>query len=293
MRSNLPAFAPHFDLRRPAANNVRQLVGAALLLMLLAACSGDPEAAAEPTEVAIVKSLATVVLSPTPNPDQLAATVAAASPTPAPPTPTPDPSPSPYVGVFIGEAGGGLAFQSFTQPLIGSGSAAPTADARQCGRPIEPRVVAVWQSQPVVRQRLGCPIQEPFGFFGQLQVFDRGVMYLQPDIQAVWAIVPQGTVGRFYYLEAPPPLTAPLEPSQQGLVPTGAFGSMWTLVEGLPARIGFGITEPQEVALTLQRFDSGTFLLDVSSGQAFALAVDGTALGPYELVEPSAAPEGG
>ncbi|XWX04119.1 hypothetical protein VZO05_00925 [Aggregatilineales bacterium SYSU G02658] len=270
------------------------LVGwAALLLMLLTACSTGTEAAAAPTEVVVVKSLATVVLSPTPNLDQLAATAAAASPTPAPPTPTPDPSPSPYVGVFIGEAGGGLAFQSFTQPLLGSGGAAPTADARQCGRPIEPRIVPVWQSQSVVRQRLGCPIQEPFGFFGQLQVFDRGVMYLQPDIQAVWAIVPQGTVGRFYYLEAPPPLTAPLEPSQQGLVPTGAFGSMWTLVEGLPARIGFGITEPQEVALTIQRFDSGTFLLDVSSGQAFALAVDGTVLGPYELVEPLAAPEGG
>jgi hypothetical protein len=260
---------------------------------MLAGCAGETAIDASPTAAVVVKALATVVLSPTPNAEQIAATTAAASPTPAPPTSTPNPSPSPYVGVFIGEAGGGVAFQSFTQPLIGSGVAVPTADTRQCGRPIEPRVVPVWQSQPAVRQRLGCPIQEPFGFFGQLQVFDRGVMYLQPDIQAVWAIVPQGTVGRFYYLEAPPPLSAPLEPSAQGLVPTGAFGSMWTLVEGLPARIGLGVTEPQEAALTIQRFDGGTFLLDLSSGQAFALAVDGTALGPYELTQPSTPAEGG
>lgn len=258
---------------------------------LLIGCTEAAASAPPPTAVAIVKVLATVVLSPTPNDDQLLATLAAASPTPAPPTPTSDPSPTPYIGVFIGEAGGGVAFQSFTQPIIGSSGAALTADVRQCGRPIDPRIAPIWQAQAVVRQRLGCPIQESFGFFGQLQVFERGVMYLQPDIQAVWAIVPQGVLGRYFYLEAPPPLAAPLEPSARGVAPTGAFGSLWALVEGMPERIGFAITAQQEAALTLQRFDSGTFLMDLSSGQAFALAVDGTAFGPYELSDLSAAPD--
>lgn len=262
----------------------------ALIGVVLSACE-SASAAPSPTAVTVVKALATVYLSPTPNMEQLAATLAAASPTPAPPTATPDPSPTPYVGIFIGEAAGSVAFQSFTQPIIGRVDTIPTADARQCGRPIDPRVLPVWQSQVLVRQRLGCPIQESFGFFGQLQVFERGVMYLQPDIQAVWAILPQGTIGRFFYIESPPPLTAPLEPAAQGRAPTGVFGSMWALVEGLPERIGFAITDQQEVALTIQRFDSGTFLIDGSSGQAFALAVDGTALGPYEIDARATAPE--
>lgn len=236
-----------------------------------------------PTAVAIVKPLATVVLSPTPNNDQIAATYQAASPTPPPPTATTNPSPTAYIGVFIGEAADAIAFQPFSQPLVGAVNSAPTADARQCGRPIDDRLIPVWQTQAGVRQRLGCPIQEAFGFYGTLQVFDKGVMYRQPDIRAVWAIVPQGTVGRYYYVEAPPPLTTPLEPSQRGLVPSGDFGSVWTMVEGLPTRIGLGITPEQEVAMAIQRFDTGTFLVDASSGQAFALANDGTVFGPYQV----------
>jgi hypothetical protein len=189
------------------------------------------------------------------------------------------------VGVFIGEASDALVFQPFSEPLFANANAniQPTADARQCGRPIDGRIVRVWETQSAVRQRLGCPIQEMYGFYGTLQLFEKGAMYLQPDIRAVWAIVPQGTVGRYYYVEAPAPLTAPLEPSADGIVPNGDFGSVWTLVEGLPTRIGLGITQPEEVAMAVQRFDTGTFLVDASSGQAFALAVDGTMFGPFPV----------
>ncbi len=250
----------------------------------LSACTGT-EQASVPTAVAITKPLATVVISPTPNNDQLVATFAAASPTTAPPTPTLNPSPTAYVGVFIGEASDALVFQPFTAPLFENSSAnvQPTADARQCGRPIDGRIIRIWETQAAVRQRLGCPIQEMYGFYGTLQLFEKGAMYRQPDIAAVWAIVPQGTVGRYYYVEAPPPLITPLEPSSDGIVPSGDFGSVWTMVAGLPDRIGLGITDEQEIAMAVQRFDTGTFLVDASSGQAFALAVDGTMFGPFAV----------
>jgi hypothetical protein len=239
-----------------------------------------------PTAVAIVKPLATAVVSPTPNPEQISATRLAASPTPLPSTPTPIPSPTAYVGVFIGQAEQALGFQAFTQPLFAPDIVGlePTADARRCGRPIDGRYLAVWRTNRIVNERLGCPIQEAFGFFGKLQVFEQGVMYYQPDIRAVWAVLPQGNSGRFFYLESPPPLSAPITaPNDSLIAPSGDFGSLWSLVPELSARMGFGITPEQDVALAIQRFDSGTFLLDASSGQAFALVVDGTAYGPFAV----------
>lgn len=288
MKLNSRAFAPPSNLRTLTVRPKAARLACLLLALALAACS---EAAPQPTAVVIVRPLATVVLSPTPNLEQLAATRAAASPTPAPPTNTPVPSPTHYVGVFIGEAESRPGFQSFAEPLFAPNvvSARPTADARRCGRPIDERFLSIWQQESVVSQRLGCPIQESFGFFGRLQLFERGVMYLQPDIRAVWAIAPQGSLGRFYYVEAPPPLTGELPVSPRGLTPTGDFGSVWAMVAELPTRLGYGIAPEQEAAITLQRFDGGTFLLDASSGQVFALAVDGAAYGPFNVSVPGGA----
>lgn len=260
------------------------MTAAAVLLLglLLVSCGAPTPAVATP--VLVVKALATVYISPTPDEAARAATRAAASPTAAPPTPTPIPSPTAYVGVFLGRAEREMAFQPFSQPILGSsGIAEPTANAAACRIPISPAVLRLWQNNRTLNDKLGCPIQQDFGFFGTLQVFERGVMYAQNEINAVWAIVPQATAGRFFYMESPPALTLPERAPAPLLAPTGNFGSVWAIVPDLRQRLGYAIAPEVRAAINLQRFDSGIFLMDLTSGQAFALIVDGTAYGPFQL----------
>lgn len=253
-----------------------------VLAFALARCDSAPAPAATP--VVIEKALATAFFSPTPNEAQLTATRNAVTPTPLAPTATVTPSPTPYVGVFLGRAEEGLGFQSFQQPLYApSTNAEPTPDNRRCLTPIDDRLLAIWQGNRAVSRALGCPIQESFGFFGKIQLFETGAMYSQPDIRAVWAILPTLGVGKYHYVEAPPPLMTPIQGRAGRVAPSGDFGSVWAMVAELPERMGLGITPEQDVALGIQRFDGGTFLLDVTSGQAFALVVDGTLYGPFTL----------
>ena len=99
----------------------------------------------------------------------------------------------------------------------------------------------------------------------------------------MWAVVPQLNIGRFYYLESPPPLVNPERAPAPLLAPTGNFGSVWVIVPDLLQRIGYAIAPEIEAAINLQRFDNGLFLMDLTSGQAFALIVDGTSYGPFEM----------
>ncbi len=259
-----------------------------VLAVLLGAC--DATSAPLPTPVIIEKPLATAFLSPTPNQAELTATQSAITPTPLQPTATVAPTNTPYVGVFLGRAEGSLGFQSFQEPLFASSAnSEPTPDNRRCLTPIDERVLRIWQTNNAVSRALGCPIQESFGFFGNIQLFENGAMYLQPDIQAVWAVLPTIGVGSYEYIESPPPLTNPAAPDVVGrITPSGTFGSVWVLVDGLQTRLGYGITPEQEIAIGIQRFDGGTFLIDASSGQAFALVVDGTLYGPFTLPQTTA-----
>jgi hypothetical protein len=137
---------------------------------------------------------------------------------------------------------------------------------------------------------LGCPIQGGFGFFGQVQLFENGLMYYYPELNALWAIVPErdnisATVlsrGRFDYLENPPEnSTIGMQAPIGLLLPGDVFGDMWLGVEGLRNKMGYAQTEAQEISMGLQRFENGTFLLDGSSGTVLAFVTDGTMLGPF------------
>jgi hypothetical protein len=238
----------------------------------------------------MVKVLATAYISPTPNPEEAAATRAASSPTPLPPTLTVIPSETPFVGVFIGEANQEQQFNQFTEPLFAEAvTVQPTANPDVCSIRIDNPYVPAWRNNPIVSRRMGCPIQDGFGFFGLVQVFETGVMYSFPEINAVWAIVPErnntGIIqiqGEYEYMENPPQAsTIGIDPPPGLFPPGGAFGDMWLAVEALQSELGFARTETQEIPMGLQRFENGTFLLDGSSGQVLALVIDGTMLGPY------------
>jgi hypothetical protein len=246
--------------------------------------------------VAISKFIATAYISPTPNEEQMRATLLAVSPTPSPAPPTPFPSPTPYIGVFIGEAvlEGGL--PPLTGPLLADTpifSAQPTADARRCvAVPFDRNYESIWVTNSRMAQRIGCPIQAGFGFFGHVQVFERGVIYRREDTREVWAILPQpGGPGQYWYVEKPAEVsTAGISAPEGRIVPDGDIGSVWVSIEGLQEEMGLALTPRQRVAMGAQRYDTGTMLLDATSGQVFALIVDGTAFGPFPAPSPSSEP---
>jgi hypothetical protein len=256
-----------------------------LLVFTLTACTG--EASPTPTPQAISMALATVYISPTPNEEEAAATRAVVTVTSVPPTATVIPTETPYVGIFIGEAEVEESFREILTPLFAPQEVggAPTANAKRCiANPIDAPYLTAWRTNETVNQRMGCPIQGGFGIFGENQIFENGIMYFYPEQNAVWAIrVPSGTNrGEYDYLEnAPEGSTIGLQAPAGLLLPGGAFGNMWLAVEGLRAEMGFARTEAETVPMGLQRFENGTFLLDASAGQVYALIVDRTVLGPF------------
>ncbi len=269
-----------------------------ILGIILAACTATP---AEPTltPVVIAKVLATAYISPTPNPEQIAATRAATSPTPIPLSPTPIPTPTAYIGIFIGEApreDGG--FSPINAPLFapqanGNNGFNPTADATRCPIPINPVYLDTWASDFTVNQALGCPIQENFGFFGEVQIFENGAIYWRRDTREVWAVVPNSDRGRYWFVAAPEFISTEgiSAPTPGLLVPDGDFGSVWMSVSGLREALGYAQTERQSVAMNIQRYDSGSFFLDATAGQIFAFVVDGTAYGPFNAPRPGEEPQ--
>lgn len=259
-----------------------------LLLVILAACETvAPIQDSVPTSIPISRVLATVYISPTPNVAAIESTQQAFTATPLPPTPTLEASGTPYVGVFIGEVQRDAGFAPITEPLFAENvsDAEPTANAGRCAIPINGTYIPAWSNNGVVNRRMGCPIQEAFGFFGDVQVFENGVMYHNPDVNAVWAISTQFDRGTFWYLENPPTIPEGLDrsplPQPPLRLPDGIFDRMWVAVDEVPGRLGFAQTEPQEAPLGAQRFENGTFLYDESVGQVYALITDGTAYGPF------------
>lgn len=265
------------------------------LTLLLAACEAAVETTPTALPVAMVRPLATVFISPTPNAEQADATRQASSPTPLPPTQTVIPTETPYIGIFVDEAVVDAGFQNFTEPLFQDAPLAePTANLTVCAIPIDGAYVPAWQTDSTVRRRMGCPIQQGFGFFGDTQLFESGVMYRRPENNTVWAILSSVGQGEYYVLENLPQLaTVDIRPPAGLLLPTDEFADMWLTVEGLRGQIGFARAESNEVPLGVQRFENGTFLFDADAGQVYALIIDGTSYGPFDAApdaEPGVAP---
>lgn len=261
------------------------------LLLLLAAMLVACDALAQPTPTAtaipINKAIATVYISPTPNAAQMAATLSASTPTPAPPTATVQASPTSYIGVFIGQAQRAAGFAVIEQPLFAPPPVGgPTAVAARCPTPIAEDYLLLWQTNRQISDAMGCPIQVGFGFFGQVQFFENGVMYYRPETREVWAMQPDDPSGEYVFIEAPAEqATNTIEPIPGLSIPEGDFANAWLGIEGLFNRFGYALDTALRIALGAQRFDGGTMLLDANAGQIFVLLVDGTLLGPYPALE--------
>ncbi len=262
-------------------NKHRLTICLSLILLLISACE-QTTPTPDLLDVPQFRLLATVYVSPTPDEEQLQATRFAVAPTNTPIPPTPIPSPTAYVGVFLGEVQRGGP-SGFTTPLYNVPDAQPTADPTRCETAVDEAYLGAWSQNETVNGLMGCPIQIAFGFEGQVQIFERGVMYQRDETDEVWAIVPGGTgIGHYWYVERPPELTTDEYTAPAGLrVPDGDFGGVWKGIMGVRDALGFAQTSTQQIDLGIQRFQGGTFFLDQTVGQSFALIVNGDAYGPY------------
>lgn len=255
-------------------------LSALLLAVFLAACSGG-ETPTESAPLVTVKLLVTVEMPPTLTGAERMATLQAMPATPTAPPPTPTPTETPYVGVFIGEA------QQLDQASLPSMNveitAAPTTDTDGCSVAADPAFGELWKRDASLVRRMGCAIQERFGFAGGVQVFERGVMYRRDSTNEVWAISPgRVTAGQYWYTNQAAGAIQGGLPAPEGVrVPAGVFGSVWAGDTAISQALGFAITPDQVADMNIQRFDGGTLFLDVTVGQVFVLLVDGDAYGPF------------
>lgn len=252
-----------------------------VIFLMLAACTpGTPTPAAGPTP-AIVRLLATVFISPTPDEAQIAATRAAIPPSATPAPAAASPSPTVYVGVFLGAAESDEEGPVINPALLQAPTALiPVTVASGCPAQADPLFGTTWQADNLLVAALGCPVELVGSFTGPVQVFERGVMYGRPNGGEQWAVAPRSE--QFWYLPlALAPSPNAITPPQGLLPPSPGFSGMWQAAQGLSDALGFARLEEQQAALSTQRFQGGILLADGSSGQVFMLLADGSAHGPY------------
>lgn len=242
-----------------------------------------------PTAPVLARRLATAAPTHTPDDSERVATQQALQLTPTHAPPTLTPTPTPYVGVFIGEA-------ELDTDIFGVN---PLNIVILPTRIFMPNITVVcaieradaifgrtWQQDTQAFHQLGCPIQESYGYDGFIQVFEDGAMYHNPNTDEVWAIAPGTRIdnGRYWYVDRPPAMSAEGLTAPQGLlVPGGVFGAVWVSNPELRRALGYAITRRQDISVGIQRYEGGTLFLDATVGQIFALLVNGSALGAYNM----------
>jgi hypothetical protein len=254
-----------------------------LVVQLISACQPATPGAVESASAVQAKLLATVFMSPTPNEAEQQATRLANRPTLNAPTLTPAPSATVYVGIFLEGESSGDEDMPFMNPNLALEVNATPIGA-ECPIPIDEIFGTGWMQNGSARQALGCPVEVVIPFVGSVQVFERGVMYYQPN-GTMWAIAPGGAMGGHYWALAQ--LLPPVDEQNQITPPEGlfapilGFGAMWYGVSGIRDALGFATTQESSANIAYQRFEGGTLVNDGSSGQVFILVGGNQAYGPY------------
>lgn len=263
-----------------------RLIGLLLGLLLLAACETDL-----PTEVALpntsAKQLATVYISPTPNPGQVQATQTAAAGR-ITPSPTSEiiATPTVYIGVFL-EPGPDIdALPLVNATLAASGSmVVATERPSRCQIPIDGVFGENWLTNLDLERQLGCAAEVMNPFDGSVQLFERGIMFFQPN-GPIWAVATAGAVGGPYWSVAQqlPPVSEldQVTPPPGMHAPLLGFGSVWYGVDGVRDALGYARTAEQQTRISYQRFEGGTLIADVDNGVVYVLLNNNRAFGPYE-----------
>ena len=255
------------------------LTGAALIAAILAGCtsSGAPTPPS-PVGLRNPKSLATVFISPTPDvPQEQASPAAPVSPPPAGLAPTA--TATPYIGIFMGAA----QVEEIEGPVSGSAGAlsatSPPAASGACAIPPASPFNNAWTANPVLRERLRCPVNAGFGLRLVQQPFERGIMFWREtgDIYALSVqSIQQGSAADIYWRttdtwqegqpESDPAFSAP----EGRLQPIRGFGNAWRNNPTLRDALGWATGPEGWFDSFWQDFEGGWMMVG-PGGQVFAL----------------------
>lgn len=257
------------------------------LSLFLAACSPSTT----PTPIVIEslaqpKQLATVYMSPTPDEAQRQATRLAFQPSSTPPPTSGVPTATVYIGVFLGEAASLDNVAMMATSAVGTEvERTPLPRFANCPMPPDDRLQGSWRDDSAATRDLGCPAAEAIPYDGVTQIFERGVMYTNPD-GAIWALALRpDEPSQYWRIEgATPYQSIDVVPPPNLQVPAVAFGALWMGVPGVRDALGFAQTEAADANFVVQLFQGGSLLHDTEAGQTFVLVGPddmGTVYGPY------------
>ncbi len=284
---------------------IRIWLTALLAMTALAGCATatpapDPDGPILTSFDSLPKSLATVFLSPTPNAPQVQATIDSHRPTDTPVPPTFTPTPTPYVGIYMGAPtiGPGEIIPTGTRgPIIvtmapqrGTKVAAnpnrnnpPVAAAQSCAaQPAQPFANAI--KNPLVQQKIGCPVGQPITVKLVAQAFQTGFMFWR-DTREIYVLSTAGiqkgaatdTFWRFpdNWNESMPASDPAQVPPAGLLQPVRGFGYVWRSNATVHNSLGWALSTEQPFDSTWQNFEHGWMMTNLGGGVLALVPLDG------------------
>jgi hypothetical protein len=215
------------------------------------------------------KAIATVALSPTPEPTATLPNLPAATPAPTLPLPT----------VVI--------LQQPTQPIAAPGPS-PTPDqpiipTQPRGCPQDPPMpfTPIFQNVALVRDTLGCPLGDARRVYGVWQAYQYGAMFWREDDGSIFVIsnlaIQQGnTTDTWWRLtdtyQEGDPLPQDVEPPEGLIKPERGFGTIWHNNGFVREAVGWATEREIGYETLWQEFEGGWMMTAPGDSPIYVLA---------------------
>lgn len=255
------------------------LLWSALALLALVGCT-TAGGATPPATVGLSnpKSLATVYISPTPDlPQEQSSPAPTFTPQPAGGQPTA--TATPYIGIFLGAASGEEIEGLITPAAVAPLPTQPRASGGACTISPAPPLNMTWAANPLLQQRLGCPVNAGFGLRLVYQPFERGHMFWR-DTGEIYALseqsIRQGSATDTFWRmadtwqEGQPESDPGFSPPDGLRQPIRGFGNAWRSNEGLRNALGWAVDGERWFDSFWQDFEHGWMMVG-PDGRIFAL----------------------
>lgn len=258
---------------------LRAMLLAILALALLGACQTPPVQEGDPFVVADLfatpgKALATIALSPTPQPTSTIPNIP--SPTPGPTLPIPTARILEQPTLPLGTFG-----PTPTRAVPGVRFGTPTPGAVACTVAPPMPFTPVWQNIAQVQSLLRCPVGDPMQVGGVWQAYEYGAMFWREQDRSIFVIselaIRQGQPSdRWWrivdtFQEGEPESDPGLQPPPGMRQPIRGFGKVWR--SNAFVREGVGWATGDEIGMTSvwQMFEGGWMMTGPNGAPVYVM----------------------
>jgi hypothetical protein len=214
------------------------------------------------------KAIATVALSPTPQPE--ATEQGALAPTPGPTLPLPT----------------GVVLQQPTQPIgtfeLPSSPAAPLLLTPVACDPPPMPFTPVWQNIEQARALMRCPVGAPEEVRGVFQSFEHGVMFWRESDKSIFVLselrIRQGDDTDSWwrvadtFREGEPEGDPALQPPDGLAQPVRGFGKAWRSNAFIREALGWAVGSEAEIGSLWQQFEGGWMMTGPGGSPIYVMA---------------------